>query len=416
MLEQLWDSVLDFLKSSFLWLLGLVLIGLGVWQYPSIKQQLAPMQENTRDNQLELGLSAKQVAALIQRAEPSTTNAFDWANDLRTALEVNQLPRSRENVCAMIAVIDQESSFYANPAIPRLGEMSIQAIVKKLESIPMVGHFVNGSAQAFLETHPTPETNYLNRIRHVKTERDLDVVFRDMISTLLESKGGSLLRDSQAVRDLTEGWNEIDTLGSMQVSINFATQVEEERRHRTLTLGEVWSLRDRMYTRKGGMDYGAVLLLGYQSGYTQKIYRFADFNAGRYASRNAAVQAVVSSLLEKTLATDGDLLSYTADGTPAANMSNTEQAINEVIEKYKLGLSLAKVRADLLQEKTFEFNNTDTYQAIRAQYQKVKGKDAPYALIPNIKLNSEKTSTVLTTEKYAITVDKRYQSCMAEML
>lgn len=414
MLEQLWDSVLDLLKSGFLWVLGLLLVGLGIWQYPTIKQQLAPMQENTRDNQLELGLSAKQVAALIQRAEPSVGNAFDWANDLRSALEVNQLPRSRENICAMIAIIDQESSFYANPAIPRLGEMSIQAIVKKLESIPMVGHLVNGSAQAFLETYPTPEKNYLNRIRNVKTERDLDFIFRDIVSTILQSKGGSLLRDSQTVRNLTEGWNEIDTLGSMQVSISFATQVEEERRHRTLTLDEVWSLRDRMYTRKGGMDYGAVLLLGYQSGYTQKIYRFADFNAGRYASRNAAVQAVVSSLLEKTLATDGDLLSYTADGTPAASLSNTEQAINDVIAKYKLGLSLAKVRTDLLQEKTFEFNNSDTYQAIMAQYKKVKGKNAPYALIPNIKLTSTKISSILTTEKYANTVNKRYQHCVKD--
>jgi hypothetical protein len=405
--------LLNFIKSTFLWLLGLLLVAVGVWQYPSLKQQLLPMQENTRDDSLELGLSAKQVAALIERAEPGISNSFDWANDLRSVLEEHGLPRSREHLCSMIAVIDQESGFHANPAVPNLGEKSVDAIVKKLESIPMVGQAVNGSAQALLERYPDPEHNYLSRIRQAKTERDLDLTYRDIVATVLQSKGGSLLRDSQLVRDMTEGMNEIDTIGSMQVAVSFATQVEEERRNRTLTLDEVWALRDRMYTRKGGMYYGALLLLGYQSGYTQKIHRFADFNAGRYASRNAAFQATVAELLGTTLITDGDLLSYGSDGRPAATISNSERAINQVIGKYRLGLSAAKVRADLMQEKTFEFNKTASCQGIMQQYQKVKGKQAPYALVPGIVLKSEKTSKILTTEKFANTVNGRYQTCMA---
>ena len=414
MLESLWESVRTFLQSTFLWILSLVLVGLGLWQYPTIKQQLLPVQENTQDTTLELGLSAKQVANLINKAEPGVKNAFDWANDLRSALEVNRLPRSRENVCALIAIIDQESGFNANPTIPNLGELSVKAIIQKLENIPMIGHVVNGSAQALLEHYPTPEKNYLNRIRQAKTERDLDMTYRDIVSTVLQSKGGSLLRNSQLVRDLTEGLNEIDTIGSMQVAVGFAVQVEEERRRHTLTLDEVWSVRDRMYTRKGGMDYGAILLLGYESGYTQKIHRFADFNAGRYASRNAAVQAVVADLLKRKLASDGDLLTYGSDGKPLGTISNSEQAINDVMEQYHLGLSAAKVRTDLLQEKTFDFTNTKTYQMLMQQYETVKGKPAPYAILPGIVLQSEKTSKVLTTEHFAETVNKRYQRCTSD--
>lgn len=414
MLETAWNGLLDFIKSGLLWALGAVVIGVGIWQYPSIKQQLKPMQEKSNAANLELGLSAQRVAALIERAEPNISNSFDWANDLRNALSEHRLPRSRENVCSMIALIDQESSFNANPRIPNLGEKSVEAIVRKLEGIPMVGGIINGSAQAFLERYPTPANNFLSQIRQAKTERDLDLIVREMASIVLQSKGGSLLRDAQAARSFFEGMNEIDTIGSMQVAVTFATQVEEESKNRILTLDEVWALRDRLYTRQGGMYYGALLLLGYESGYTQKIHRFADFNAGRYASRNAAFQAVIAELLNSKLATDGDLLSYGGDGKPAATVSNSEKAVNAVAEKYRLGLSAAKIRTDLLQEKTFAFNDTATYRAINQQYQKLKGKQTPYALVPKIVLNSEKTSNILTTEKFANTVNGRYQQCMAQ--
>jgi Protein of unknown function (DUF1615) len=160
------------------------------------------------------------------------------------------------------------------------------------------------------------------------------------------------------------------------------------------------------------MEYGALVLLGYNGGYDKKLYRFADYNAGRYASRNAGFQATIAELLNKPLATDGDLLIYDEQGKPTAIVSNSEQAINEVLLKYQLAVSAAQVRSDLLQEKQSGFSHTLTYQAISQHYQLLMRKPAPFAIIPNIVLHSEETSGMMSTEKFTDKVNARYHRCM----
>lgn len=355
-------------------------------------------------------LDIAQIAATIKAARPKVSDPQGWANDILEALRANNLPRTPENICSVVAVTDQESAFAANPAVPNLGKLSQKAMISRLNQYPLLG----GKAETLMYQLPNPRQNFMTRIRQAKTERDLDWAYRDLIASIAQAYKISFLMNSDMARDFIESRNEISTLGAMQVDVGFAVQQETARRRRALSLQEIYQLRDALYTRKVGLYYGVARLLGYETGYGQKQYRFADYNAGRYASRNAAFQTVVASLAKQPLATDGDLLIYDRNGAATATISNTEQMVRLVADKYGLILPESRIRSDLLQEKTYAFNQTSTYHTVMEAYRLVKKSAPPYAVVPRIGLRSSKTSRLLTTERYANMVSKRYQRCMAQ--
>ena len=47
-----------------------------------------------------------QAYLMIKHARPTVTEADGWASDLLEVMQVQNIPQSRENVCAAIAVID----------------------------------------------------------------------------------------------------------------------------------------------------------------------------------------------------------------------------------------------------------------------------------------------------------------------
>jgi hypothetical protein len=143
--------------------------------------------------------------------------------------------------------------------------------------VPVLGRV----ALHFLEKTPSPTDNYLARIRAARTERDLDLVYRAVVADAAKQSGLGLVINSGLLNRQIDGRNEIDTIGSMQVSVDFALETAKRRRWLPMSLDDVYALRDALYTRHGGMYYGVLLLLGYETGYDKKLYRFADFNAGR---------------------------------------------------------------------------------------------------------------------------------------
>lgn len=401
------DNLLDNVRKLALWVLSVGAIGAGFWAYPTIKEHLTATQQH-QPSPTVAGIGINQVTQLIKAAEPQRPEPRAWAVDMLDVLKQHGLAQTKENVCSIIAVVDQESGFVANPAVPNLGKLSEKAVIDKLNQIPMLG----GQAEKFLNSFPTTQNSFMARIRNARTERDLDLAYRDLVSELGKRYKFDFLLKNSLGRNLIEGQNEIDTIGSMQVAVSFAVQYEVEQRRKSLSLDEIYQIRDLMYTRKGGLYYGTLLLLGYETGYDKKIYRFADFNAGRYASRNAAFQQVLSELTAQKLTPDGDLLIYSKSGTVANTVSQSENAVRLLSLKYGLGLDADTIRNDLLSEKAQQFIKTKTYTSIRNLYQKVTKRKPLYSMIPQITLHSEKTSRILTTEKFAVNVNNRYQTCL----
>src|SRR6185369_16243509 len=85
------------------------------------------------------------------------------------------------------------------------------------------------------------------------------------------------------------------------------------------------------------------------------LYRFADFNAGRYASRNAAFQQAVSSLSGTRLEIDGDLV---REGS--ASPSQTELAVRRL----NTGLGEREIRRDLELGTGHELEETELYRKV----------------------------------------------------
>jgi len=355
-------------------------------------------------------VTVDQTARLVRAAEKGVSDPKGWAFDLLDVLQLHGLPQSRENVCAAIAIIDQESSFNADPVVPGLGKLSETALREKLAKVPIGGTI----ALKWLANTPDPQTSFMTRIRNAKSERDLDLAYRALVDYGSRSASLDAVVRFGLFNTLIEDKNEIDTAGSMQVSVKFALDMARQRRWLPMTLDDVYGVRDQLYTRHGGMYYGVKQLLGYDTGYNQKIFRFADFNAGRFASRNAAFQHVVAKLSGQKLAVDGDLLSYSKDGNVRKIVTSSEKAIRLASQKHNLGLSDADIRKDLLQEKNADFVKTRVFTALRERYASMTKSAAAFARLPDIALNSPKLKRSFTTRRFAESVNARYQACMKQ--
>lgn len=108
--------------------------------------------------------------------------------------------------------------------------------------------------------------SYSDRLDNVKTEKQLSAILMTLSGWCRWGRSCSV--------PLTRC-----TPGPMQVSIAFAEQ------H---TSGYPWKMngtvRQEVFSLRGGLWFGTYHLLNYPASYSAPLYRFADFNAGWYAS------------------------------------------------------------------------------------------------------------------------------------
>ena len=323
-------------------------------------------------------------ARIVQLLPVKTADRQGWAADIQVAFTAQGLAPTDENLCSVLAVTEQESTFQADPPVPGLATIASSEINRRASTLH-IPEFLVRSALSI--TSPNGKT-YNQRLDTARTEGQLSAIFDDFIGMVPLGKS------------LFGGLNPVHTAGPMQVSIAFA-----EQRARDYPYPVAHSIRQEVFTRRGGMYFGIAHLLGYPVDYTQSLYRFADFNAGWYASRNAAFQNAVSRASGIPLALDGDL---TIPGS--YKLGSTELAVRALGKQ--VGLSNNAIRRQLEKGDSLEFNDTDLYQSVFALADRQQGKPLPRAVLPGITLQSPKITRNLTTAWFAKRVDERRARCM----
>jgi hypothetical protein len=334
-------------------------------------------------------LNSADAHDLIEQSLPhNVADRSGWAGDIYNAFTVLTVTPNHENICAVVAVIEQESGFHVDPVIPGLGAIARREIASRAEQahVPML--LVDG----VLQLKSSDGRSYGERIDAAKTEKDLSDVFEDFIASV--PMGKTLFAERNPIR----------TRGTMQVNVVFAEQFASAAHYPYPVRS---SIADELFTRRGSVYFGIAHLLDYRAPYDDYLYRFADFNAGQYASRNAAFQNATSIVSGVPLATDGALLAHDANPN---NPSATELALR--LASARLKLSEGTIHDALTQGRSKDFESTTLYQRVFALADKKVGRELPRAMVPSIKLAGPKIKRKLTTSWYAHRVDGRFKGCL----
>jgi hypothetical protein len=344
----------------------------------------------TRETALEpRAPTPDEARALIAGLLPlQTPDRAGWSVDIYAALAAQRIAPTPSNVCAVLAITEQESGFRADPAVPGLPAIAWKEIDQRAERLGIPVFVAHGALRL---SSPTGRS-YGERIDNAKTERDLSEIFDDFIGMVPMGQR------------LFAGWNPVRTGGPMQVSIEFA---ERQAKEKPYPYPVERSIRREVFTRRGGMYFGIAHLLDYPAAYDQPLYRFADYNAGRYASRNAALQNAIAVASGIPLVPDGDLVRHAGDTRPGS----TEAAARVLAER--LGMNEREIRRDLEQGDGPALERTPLYERVYTLAERTQGRTLPRAAVPQIDLHSPKITRKLTTAWFAGRVDTRYQRCLA---
>lgn len=329
-------------------------------------------------------------AQIVRLLPASTSDRAGWAVDIYAAFAALEIAPNLSNLCAVLAVTEQESTFRADPPVANLPRIAWNEIDSRAERLGLPKSVVRVALQL---SSPNGK-RYSDRIDAVRTEKELSAIFEDFIGMV--PMGQRLFGDMNPVR----------TGGAMQVSIAFAEQHARARGYPYVMNG---SVRHEVFSRRGGMYFGIAHLLDYPAAYDRPLYRFADFNAGRYASRNAAFQRAASLASGIPLELDGDLIRH--GDNDAQRPGSTELAVRSIGKS--IDMDHRAIRRALEQGERAEFERSALYQRVFALAEKFERRPLPRAVVPQIALKGPKIQRKLTTEWFAKRVDERYRKCVA---
>lgn len=160
-------------------------------------------------------LTADEGRALVVRLLPDgLADRTGWAIDIYAAVAALEIPTTRENFCAAIAVTEQESGLKVDPTVSGLPGIARKEIEKQRERMGIPAIFLD----AALALPSSTGKSYGERIDTVRTELQMRDIYEDFIR-----------RVPLGERFLARR-NPVHTGGPMQVSIAFATPANGSRR------------------------------------------------------------------------------------------------------------------------------------------------------------------------------------------
>ena len=163
--------------------------------------------------------------------------------------------------------------------------------------------------------------SFAERIDEVRTEKDLSDIFEDFIAGV--PLGKRLFGDHNPIR----------TRGPMQVNVAFAARYSAAHPY---PFGAQDLVDEELFTRRGSVYFGTAHLLAYAPPYSDYLYRFADYNAGQFASRNAAFQQALALVAGVPLKPDGALVARDAS---ARGAGSTARAARSLAQRLDLGMN-----------------------------------------------------------------------------
>jgi hypothetical protein len=120
--------------------------------------------------------------------------------------------------------------------VPGLGQKAVEEVNTRLNEKfedklgKTIGGTIAGYFEDVLKNQPSPENNYMSQMRKVKTEKDLDLLYREIFDFMAKHYHVSALTGAAKLvgQDIGEKMNPITTLGSMQVHINYAKEINAQ--------------------------------------------------------------------------------------------------------------------------------------------------------------------------------------------
>jgi hypothetical protein len=327
---------------------------------------------------------------LIARALPvKLADRAGWTSDIFSAFTALGIEITAQNACAVSAVIAQESGFQVDPVVPDMGRIAWAEIERRARAALIPVSVVHG----VLQLKSPNGRSYSERIDAARTEKELSDIYEDFIASV------------PLGRTLFESRNPIRTRGPMQVNVAFADRYSSAHAY---PYPVKVSIGDELFTRRGSIYFGIAHLLAYRAPYDSYLYRFADYNAGQFSSRNAAFQQALSTATRKSLVPDGALLPRDQGGFALGDTESAARGLSS-----RLGLSRDEIHAALEQGRSEEFEGTPLYRRGFALAEQVSAHPLSRALIPRIELEGPKLKQKLSTSWYAHRVEGRYERCLS---